>query len=77
MVGDDLRESEGNVAAAALRQCSAAQWSSDQQSLELTIAPGIDPCLILCLSADLLNRQHVSNRTSQQNFVLGSLCCPC
>ena len=57
---------------------TAASWAfSKDNTLSLTIAPGIDPCLVICLASDMLNRKLISDSNSQQADCLGSclFCC--
>lgn len=47
---------------------------SGADTLDMTIAPGIDPCLIVCLAADWMNRQATSRRGAQTDALLGGCC---
>mmetsp|Transcript_22178 Transcript_22178/g.54921 ORF Transcript_22178/g.54921 Transcript_22178/m.54921 type:complete len:299 (+) Transcript_22178:103-999(+) len=45
-----------------------------EQTLKITIAPGIDPCLIICLASDMMSRKALSEYTSEEEACL-ELCC--
>ncbi len=53
-------------------------FSRTDKTLTMTIAPGIDPCLIICLASDMLNRKLISDSNSQQADCLANcstICC--
>lgn len=46
---------------------------SKGQSLKMTIAPGIDPCLMICIASDMMNRMAMSESSTEEECL--GLCC--
>eukprot|EP00531_Pseudo-nitzschia_arenysensis_P002648 CAMPEP_0116123570 /NCGR_PEP_ID=MMETSP0329-20121206/4818_1 /TAXON_ID=697910 /ORGANISM="Pseudo-nitzschia arenysensis, Strain B593" /LENGTH=293 /DNA_ID=CAMNT_0003617493 /DNA_START=72 /DNA_END=953 /DNA_ORIENTATION=+ len=46
---------------------------SNVQSLNMTIAPGIDPCLMICIASDMMNRMAMSEKSSVEECL--DCCC--
>ena len=50
---------------------------SKDKSLSMTIAKGIDPCLIVCIASDMMNRNFIANSNGRQEDCLANCCFCC
>jgi len=73
------KKKRADTAVLAILEDTSASSFSDTTTITITILdPGIDPCLVLCLAADNMNRKSYSiqhGETQQQLMGLAAVCC--